>query len=119
MRASRIDGREQTRHMRALYRQASARHGAHLPRDWRDRLPDPAGYYSRHLPKLSKPNAAGWAQARCPFHTDRAASLSVNLRHGGWRCFAGCGQGDMVSFHERLTGLDFLDAARELAGVRA
>jgi hypothetical protein len=86
---------------------------------WRDHLPDPASYYSARLPKLSRPNGAGWAQARCPFHEDRAASLSVNLVHGGWRCFAGCGQGDMVSFHERLTGMGFRDAVAELTGGAA
>lgn len=86
---------------------------------WRDHLPDPASYYSARLPKLSRPNGAGWAQARCPFHEDRAASLSVNLVHGGWRCFAGCGQGDLLSFHERLTGMGFRDAVAELTGGAA
>ena len=86
---------------------------------WRDRLPDPANYYSARLPKLSRPNGAGWAQARCPFHEDRHASLSVNLVHGGWRCFAGCGAGDLLSFHERLTGTSFRDAVAELTGGAA
>ena len=86
------------------------------PGDWRDRLPDPAAYYARHLPKLSHPNAEGWAQARCPFHDDKAASLSVHVTNsrGGWRCFAGCGSGDLVSFHMRLHGLPFPKARDEL-----
>ena len=98
-----------------VYHKRSAR----LPGNWRDRLPEPANYYSARLPKLSRPNGAGWAQARCPFHEDRAASLSVNLVHGGWRCFAGCGAGDLLSFHERLTGMSFRDAVAELTGGAA
>lgn len=84
--------------------------------DWRSRLPDPATYYAQHLAKLSRPNAEGWAQARCPFHEDRDASLSVQLGSpkGGWKCFAGCGSGDLVSFHMRLSGLDFVKARAEL-----
>lgn len=112
--------------LRGLYGQAKAtgsgperkgwRDNPRAPADWRERLPDPATYYARHLPKLSRPNAEGWAQARCPFHDDKAASLSVqvtNLR-GGWKCFAGCGSGDLVSFHMRLRSLPFQQARAEL-----
>lgn len=86
--------------------------------DWRDRLPDPAQYYYAHGIKLGRSNATGWAQGRCPFHEDHEASLSVNLRHGGWRCFAGCGARDLLNFHERLTGLGFRAAVADLTGVR-
>lgn len=90
------------------------------PANWRDRLPDPASYYADKVAKLGKRNGAGWAQGRCPFHEDRAASLSVNLAglRGCWKCFAGCGQGDMVAFHMRLRGVQFVEAVRELVGVR-
>lgn len=90
-----------------------------LPRNWRDRLPDPATYYGARVDKLGKANVEGWAQGRCPFHEDRHESLSVHLTHpaGGWKCFSGCGKGDMVSFHQRLTGLGFADAVRDLVGV--
>ena len=88
----------------------------HLPANWRERLPDPAAYYTARIAKLSAPNAAGWAQGRCPFHEDHNASLSVNMRseRGGWRCFAGCGGGDLVKFHERLTGKPFKDTVADL-----
>lgn len=87
-----------------------------IPSNWRDRLPDPAGYYARHVAKLSRPNAAGWAQGTCPFHEDRNASLSVQVgdARGVWRCMTGCGGGDLVGFHVRLRGLDFKAAVREL-----
>lgn len=93
------------------------RRSARLPEDWRSRLPDPAAYYSRHVERLSAPNASGWAQGRCPFHDDHDASLSVQLASGGWKCFAGCGSGDLLSFHERLTGRPFKEAVRDLLGL--
>lgn len=113
--------------MRALYGKGEAtrpRKGwqsPRLPANWRDRLPDPAAYYGQHVAGLGKPNGDGWAQGRCPLHDDRHESLSVHLAHprGGWCCFAGCGKGDMVSFHERLTGKGFRDAVADLLGVRA
>lgn len=91
-----------------------------LPKTWRDRLPNPSVYYGKRVERLGKPNAFGWVQGRCPFHEDREASLSVNVTSakGGWLCFAGCGKGDLVSFHMRATGLPFRDAVADLLGVR-
>lgn len=89
-----------------------------LPRDWRQHLPAPERYYRARVERLGKPNGQGWAQGRCPLHQDRHESLSVSFQHGGWRCFAGCGCGDMVSFHERLTGKAFTEAARDLVEGR-
>lgn len=90
------------------------------PKDWRDRLPSAADYYQAHLKRLTRPSPDGWAQACCPFHEDRAASLSVNLssEKGGWKCFAGCGSGDLISFHMKLKGLTFVQARAELVGGR-
>lgn len=89
--------------------------GDRLPANWRDCLPDPADYYGQHVAKLSRPNGSGWAQGVCPFHDDHDASLSVHVNDGsGWRCFAGCGTGDMVAFHMRLRGCDFKQAVVEL-----
>lgn len=92
-----------------------------LPDNWRDRLPDPASYYAAHVAKLSRPNGTGWAQGTCPFHDDHNASLSVHVTdaRGGWRCFAGCGGGDLVGFHMRRTGLAFRDAVADLLRWRA
>lgn len=89
-----------------------------LPDNWRDRLPDPIDYYAQHVTKLGRTNATGWAQGTCPFHEDRNASLSVSTTSKGqWRCFAGCGGGDLVGFHMRLRGLDFKAAVRDLLGL--
>src|SRR5690349_16592224 len=91
-----------------------------IPENWRARLPDPATYYGQHVAKLGKPNATGWAQGICPLHDDHSCSLSVHLagERGHWRCFAGCGGGDLVGFHQRVTGKDFKGAVRDLLGVR-
>jgi DNA primase len=88
-----------------------------IPDDWRDRLPDPTTYFGQHVAKLNKANAAGWAKCVCPFHDDSNASLSVHIA-GGWHCFAGCGGGDMLGFHQRITGKDFRDAVRDLLALR-
>lgn len=88
-----------------------------LPLNWRERLPEPSRYYAEYLTKLRKPNAAGHALALCPFHDDHSPSLGVKLNGRGlWCCYAGCGQGDMVEFHQRLTGLGSKAAVRELIG---
>jgi DNA primase len=84
---------------------------------WRDHMPEPGDYYVNNAGLSLKPGREGWAQGKCPFHSDKHESLSVNLTHGGWKCFAGCGQGDLLSFHMRLTGLDFKSAASDLSGV--
>lgn len=89
-----------------------------IPRNWRNRLPDPETYYRARVDKLGKRHSNGWAQGRCPFHEDSNASFSVCLdgERGHWRCFAGCGHGDLVSFHMRLTSLNFVEAVRDLLG---
>jgi hypothetical protein len=100
----------------------SALHGkakpARIPDNWREHMPDPAAYYGQHVAKLGKTNGTGWAQGVCPFHDDRNKSLSVCItgERGGWRCFAGCGGGDLIGFHSRLRGLDFKAAVRDLLG---
>lgn len=115
--ADRKGTRQRLDNVRPVYGTRGA--GARIPESWRDRLPDPASYYTQCIAKLGKPNATGWAQGQCPFHEDRNASLSVHVASvkGQWRCFASCGGGDLVSFHMRRTGLDFKAAVRDLIGM--
>lgn len=54
--------------------------------------------------------------ARCPFHEDSSASFSLYSGDDGeerWKCFAGCGQGDVVDFRAKHRGLSNADACRE------
>lgn len=94
--------------------------GIDIPDDWRDRLPDPTAYYGPRVAKLGKPNHSGYAVGLCPFHGDHNPSFGVKLTSGRgyWCCYSGCGKGDMVEFHQRLTGLGFRAAVLELLEVR-
>jgi hypothetical protein len=111
----RASGAAMLESVRALYGSKTA---SRIPDNWRDRLPDPAAYYGQHVAKLGRVNATGWAQGTCPFHEDGNKSLSVHVAdgNGGWRCFASCGGGDLLGFHQRLTGKAFKDAVRDLIG---
>jgi DNA primase len=46
---------------------------------------------------------------RCPFHHDKKPSFSANVETGQWRCHAGCGQGGIKAFLEKLkdAGIEF------------
>jgi hypothetical protein len=89
-----------------------------IPENWRDRLPHPSEYYGQRIAKLGNANGHGYAVGLCPFHDDHNPSFGVKLtsERGLWCCHAGCGKGDMVEFHQRLTGLDFRTTVRDLIG---
>ena len=81
----------------------------------RKQLPRPEVYYRDQLHSLQSGHGK-WARALCPFHEDHHPSLSVNLDHGGWRCFA-CGEsGDLIRFHSLLYGMTFVEAVDDLGG---
>jgi DNA primase len=42
----------------------------------------------------------------CPLHLDTHASCSINTKKGVWICFAGCGQGSLVSFLQQMFDCD-------------
>ncbi len=56
----------------------------------------------------------------CPFHGEKSPSFSVNPELGIYKCF-GCGEGgDVISFIQKIEGLDFREAlqiAADKAGV--
>ncbi len=45
-------------------------------------------------------------KAHCPWHDDSDPSLSIDAAAGLWKCYAGCGEGDMVLFYAKVRGLD-------------
>ena len=100
------------------YRQLYGRrhHGEETKKETfqRDQLPNPSTYYQEHLADEIRAGS-GWVDAKCPFHDDSRASLSVNLGHGGFTCHAcGASGGDVLDFHRKLNGLAFEEAAKEL-----
>lgn len=57
-------------------------------------------------------------KALCPFHTEKTPSFFISPARNSYYCF-GCGaKGDIFSFVEKMEGVDFKDALREL-GERA
>ncbi len=63
----------------------------------------------------------GTGKGHCPFHQDEKKSFSVYDGYR-WKCFAGCGSGDVIAFHQKKYGFNFGDTVRALserAGIRA
>lgn len=55
-------------------------------------------------------------KARCPFHTEKSPSFSVNRQKQFYHCF-GCGAGgNAISFLMEFSHLDFVEAIEDLAG---
>ena len=53
--------------------------------------------------------------ARCPFHTEKSPSFSVNRNKQFFHCF-GCGaSGNAISFLMDFNHLDFVEAVEDLA----
>jgi DNA primase len=51
----------------------------------------------------------------CPFHKEKTSSFHVSLERGTYHCF-GCGEGgDIFSFIEKVEGVDFKTALKQLA----
>jgi len=62
-----------------------------------------------------KPAGSGSFKANCPFHQEKTPSFYVNRPRQSWHCF-GCDQGgDMISFVQRLEGMEFPEALSYLA----
>jgi len=73
--------------------------------------------YKALLPDRTIHGRGPWRQVCCPFHDDHKPSFAFNVDHGGWRCHAGCGSGDVFSFIQRLENCSFPEAVRRVAQI--
>ncbi len=83
----------------------------------KDLLPSPYDYYHNQFIEYrnKKPNSKGYLMVHCPFHDDKNPSFSINLIHGGFKCFAcGTSGGDILSFQMKQYKQTFKEAAIEL-----
>ena len=59
-------------------------------------------------------------QARCPIHgDDERSTFSINPERLEWNCDLGCGGGGPVQYLQKVRGLPWMYAARELALLAA
>lgn len=75
------------------------------------KLPTPSVLYGRFGINLK---TTSWNMAKCPFHDDKHASLSINGTHGGFICHACHTKGSMISFYMQMTNTDYKTAMIEL-----
>ena len=66
-------------------------------------------YFEYRLPD-EKIRARDSVMARCPFHPDRTASLSIRLSEAVWNCHAGCGGGGILDFERKMFPSGDLDS---------
>jgi hypothetical protein len=50
----------------------------------------------------------------CPFHEDHSPSFSVYDNGKRWKCFTGCGEGDVIDFLARAKNLSNEEACKEI-----
>ncbi len=73
---------------------------------------DPIAFYSRF--GISLKSGKEWQLVKCAFHDDKKPSMSVNIKHGGYHCFACGAKGSMIDFYMHQKHVDFKTACREL-----
>src|SRR5713226_10485504 len=74
----------------------------------KQKLPLPALMHRLGLGEHAKKSA------RCPFHEDKRNSFSVWRNGNGWffKCHAGCGEGDEITFLEKYRSVSNSDATK-------
>jgi hypothetical protein len=77
--------------------------------------PDARSYYEGLGLKLIGPPRAKWSSTMCQGCGSRKA-MRINTETGAFVCMAGCGfkGGDVVSYHMKANGMEFVEAAKAL-----
>jgi hypothetical protein len=75
-------------------------------------LPDPITYFEGEGLKLPGGNA--WVSTECKFHGGRT-TMRIHKPSGSWKCMS-CeeGGGDVLAYHMKLHGMEFVQAAKDL-----
>ena len=66
------------------------------------------------------PSGRGWRSMKCPFHSDRHASATVNTEVNAFSCFACSIKGDLYKIIMEQEGIGFREAksrAEEIVGT--
>jgi hypothetical protein len=67
--------------------------------------------------RWTKVNKAGYIVVYCPFHKDgqeRNPSLNMHSTNGHYRCHSCRAAGDLINFYQKVTGIGFVQAAKDL-----
>lgn len=60
-----------------------------------------------------------WLNGLCPFHHDHTPSFGMNKVSKVWKCFSGCGSGDLIAFLMRIMGISRIEAIRKVYEIAA
>ncbi|WP_232841431.1 CHC2 zinc finger domain-containing protein [Caldicellulosiruptor acetigenus] len=69
-------------------------------------------FYSKYLKNMKRSNDKITAQ--CPFHDDQHNSFWFRISNGCWKCEAGCGGGNIITFLAKIEGLSTREAYKKL-----
>ena len=78
----------------------------------RNLVPETVSYFEADGLKLS--GRGKWRATECRFHNG-CETMRINVATGGWVCMS-CGEkgGDVLAYHMKLHGLEFVDTAKQL-----
>ena len=78
----------------------------------RENLPEPVSYFESQGHVLNGPGK--WKTTNCAFHGG-SDSMRVNVHSGAWRCM-NCGEsgGDVLAYEMKITGKEFVEAAKAI-----
>ena len=70
-------------------------------------------FYSKYLKNMKRTGTDKF-QAQCPFHDDQHNSFWFRINNGCWKCEAGCGSGNAVTFLARVEKISQKEAYKIL-----